>query len=70
LDALGVSSSSLSRMVWAARDAGGHAKLTGAGGAGCVVAYPPTEDVLNAVAEEAEDAFVVGVAEGVRSEEA
>ena len=69
LDALGVSSSSLSRMVWAARDAGGHAKLTGAGGAGCVVAYPATDEVLSAVAEEAEDAFVVGVAEGVRSEE-
>ncbi|MDZ7688195.1 MAG: mevalonate kinase [Halobacteriales archaeon] len=69
LDALGVSSSSLSRMVWAGRDAGGHAKLTGAGGAGCVVAYPANDDVLGAVAEEAEDAFVVGVAEGVRSEE-
>jgi len=69
LDALGVSSSSLSRMVWAARDAGGGAKLTGAGGAGCVVAYPATDEVLSAVAEEAEDAFVVEVAEGVRSEE-
>ena len=68
LDALGVSSSSLSRMVWAARDAGGSAKITGAGGAGCIVARPATEDVLNAVADEAEDVFVVGVAEGVRSE--
>lgn len=70
LDALGVSSSSLSRMVWAARDAGGHAKLTGAGGAGCVVAHPATDGVLGAVADVADEAFVVGVAEGVRPEEA
>lgn len=69
LDALGVSSSSLSRMVWAARDAGGHAKLTGAGGAGCVVAHPAADDVLSAVEDEAEEAFVARVAEGVRTEE-
>ena len=68
LDALGVSSSSLSRMVWAARDAGGSAKLTGAGGAGCVVAYPATDDVHEALAEEAQDSFVVSPAEGVRPE--
>jgi mevalonate kinase len=68
LDALGVSSSSLSRMVWAARDAGGTAKLTGAGGAGCVVAHPATEEVRGAVADVAEEAYVVEVAEGVRSE--
>jgi len=68
LDALGVSSSSLSRMVWAARDAGGSAKLTGAGGAGCVVAYPANEEVLGAVEQVAEEAFVVGVSEGVRTE--
>lgn len=68
LDALGVSSSSLSRMIWAARDAGGSAKITGAGGAGCVVARPAMDDVLDAVAEEAREAFVAEVAEGVRSE--
>lgn len=68
LDALGVSSSSLSRMIWAARDAGGSAKITGAGGAGCIVARPATDDILDAVAEEAEDAFVAEVAEGVRPE--
>jgi len=68
LDSLGVSSSSLSRMVWAARDAGGSAKLTGAGGAGCVVAHPATDEVRDAVAEEARDAFVVSPAEGVRAE--
>ncbi len=68
LDALGVSSSSLSRMVWAARDAGGNAKLTGAGGAGCVVAYPAKDGVREAVASEAEETFAVSPAEGVRPE--
>jgi len=39
LSALGVSARSLDAMVWAARDAGAHgAKLTGAGGGGCIVA--------------------------------
>jgi mevalonate kinase len=70
LDALGVSSSSLSRMVWAVRDAGGSAKLTGAGGAGCVVAHPATDDVLESIACEAEETFAAEVAEGVRSEDA
>ena len=42
LSALGVSSRSLDTMVWAARDAGAHgAKLTGAGGGGCIVALDP-----------------------------
>ncbi|MFW5984155.1 MAG: mevalonate kinase [Halobacteria archaeon] len=68
LDALGVSSSSLSRMVWAARDEGGNAKLTGAGGAGCVVAYPSDEPVREAVAEEAQDVYAVSPAQGVRAE--
>jgi mevalonate kinase len=68
LDALGVSSSSLSRMVWSARDAGASAKLTGAGGAGCVLAYPATDEAQEAVAETAKEAFVVSPAEGVRSE--
>ena len=44
LEALGVSSRSLDQMVWAARDAGAlGAKLTGAGGSGCIVALDPTE---------------------------
>jgi mevalonate kinase len=39
LSALGVSSRSLDTMVWAARDGGADgAKLTGAGGGGCIVA--------------------------------
>jgi len=43
LAALGVSSRSLEAMVWAARDAGATgAKLTGAGGGGCIVALDDT----------------------------
>ena len=50
LSALGVSSRSLDAMVWAARDAGAHgAKLTGAGGGGCIVALDPTEDTATAL---------------------
>ncbi|MFB6202112.1 MAG: mevalonate kinase [Halorhabdus sp.] len=42
LSALGVSARSLDAMVWAARDAGVKgAKLTGAGGGGCIVALAP-----------------------------
>lgn len=42
LSALGVSARSLDAMVWAARDAGAlGAKLTGAGGGGCIVALDP-----------------------------
>jgi mevalonate kinase len=45
LEALGVSSRSLDSMVWAAREAGAHgAKLTGAGGGGCIVALDPTPE--------------------------
>ncbi len=50
LSALGVSSRSLDRMVWAARDAGAHgAKLTGAGGGGCIVALDPTDETETAL---------------------
>ena len=50
LAALGVSSRSLDTMVWAARDAGAvGAKLTGAGGGGCVVALDNTDDALTAL---------------------
>lgn len=43
LSALGVSAASLDDMVWAARDAGAlGAKLTGAGGGGCILALDPT----------------------------
>ncbi|RRJ28178.1 mevalonate kinase [Halocatena pleomorpha] len=50
LSALGVSSRSLDAMVWAARDAGAFgAKLTGAGGGGCIVALDPTPDTATAL---------------------
>ncbi|GGN90385.1 MULTISPECIES: mevalonate kinase [Haloarcula] len=50
LSALGVSSRSLDSMVWAARDAGAMgAKLTGAGGGGCIVALDDTDDALTAL---------------------
>ena len=50
LSALGVSSRSLSSMVWAARDAGAlGAKLTGAGGSGCIVALDETDQAQTAL---------------------
>jgi mevalonate kinase len=50
LSALGVSSRSLDAMVWAARDAGAvGAKLTGAGGGGCIVALDDTPETTSAL---------------------
>lgn len=50
LEALGVSSRTLDDMVWAARDAGAlGAKLTGAGGGGCIVALAPDDAVMTAL---------------------
>ncbi|MFC5973224.1 mevalonate kinase [Halomarina salina] len=50
LSALGVSSRSLDAMVWAAREAGARgAKLTGAGGGGCIVALDETEATRTAL---------------------
>ena len=50
LTALGVSSRSLDAMVWAARDAGATgAKLTGAGGGGCIVALDETDETETAL---------------------
>ncbi|SDR07693.1 mevalonate kinase [Natronobacterium texcoconense] len=50
LSALGVSSRSLDTMVWSARDAGAYgAKLTGAGGGGCIVALDPTDETETAL---------------------
>jgi mevalonate kinase len=50
LEALGVSSRSLDAMVWAARDAGARgAKLTGAGGGGCIVALDETPEAKTAL---------------------
>ena len=50
LEALGVSSRSLDAMVWAARDGGAlGAKLTGAGGGGCIVALDETPETTTAL---------------------
>ncbi|MFB6192067.1 MAG: mevalonate kinase [Haloarculaceae archaeon] len=50
LSALGVSARSLENMVWAARDAGAlGAKLTGAGGGGCIVALDESPDTKTAL---------------------
>jgi mevalonate kinase len=50
LSALGVSARSLDAMVWAARDAGARgAKLTGAGGGGCIVALDDSAETLTAL---------------------
>jgi mevalonate kinase len=72
LSALGVSARTLDGMVWAAREAGAHgAKLTGAGGGGCIVALDRTEGSLTALsyAAECENAFRASLAtEGVRVE--
>jgi mevalonate kinase len=73
LEALGVSSRSLDNMVWAAREAGAHgAKLTGAGGGGCIVALDPTDETETALrfTPECEQVFRAELAtEGVRVEE-
>jgi len=72
LAALGVSARSLDAMVWAARDAGAlGAKLTGAGGGGCIVALDETDATLTALDHlpACEDAFRAGLdREGVRVE--
>ena len=72
LSALGVSARSLDQMVWAARDAGADgAKLTGAGGGGCVVALDASDEsrVALSLLPECERAFRAELAtEGVRVE--
>jgi mevalonate kinase len=72
LSALGVSAGSLDAMVWAARDAGAAgAKLTGAGGGGCIVALDDSDATETALSytPECEAAFRAELAhEGVRVE--
>lgn len=73
LVALGVSARSLDEMVWAAREAGAHgAKLTGAGGGGCIVALDESDASLTALRATpvCEQSFRADLAEtGVRVEE-
>ena len=70
LSALGVSARSLDAMVWAARDAGAHgAKLTGAGGGGCIVALDASDATQTALSftQECEESFRAELAtDGVR----
>ncbi|MCD2204152.1 mevalonate kinase [Halobacterium sp. KA-6] len=72
LSALGVSARSLDNLVWAARDGGAlGAKLTGAGGGGCIVALDREDGVETALslAPECEQSFQAKLAtEGVRVE--
>ncbi|MFC7133774.1 MULTISPECIES: mevalonate kinase [Salinibaculum] len=72
LEALGVSSRSLDAMVWAARDADAlGAKLTGAGGGGCIVALDRTPETKTALefTPGCEEAFRAELdTEGVRQE--
>jgi len=72
LSALGVSARSLDTMVWAAREAGAlGAKLTGAGGGGCVVALDRSEQTHTALeyTPGCEEAFRADLdTEGVRGE--
>lgn len=72
LSALGVSSRSLDTMVWAAREAGATgAKLTGAGGGGCIVALDESDSTERAlgVTPGCDDAFRASLAtDGVRVE--
>ncbi|NUB92799.1 mevalonate kinase [Haloterrigena sp. SYSU A121-1] len=66
LSALGVSSRTLDSMVWAARDAGATgAKLTGAGGGGCIVSLDDTNETETALSYTpgCEDAFRAELAE-------
>ena len=74
LCAIGVSNEPLERLVYAARDAGAYgAKLTGAGGGGCMIALAVPEklkDVAEAIERVGGEAFVTRkTMEGVRIEE-
>jgi mevalonate kinase len=74
LEALGVSTRELSELVYAARGAGGAlgAKLTGAGGGGCMIALPPARgpgDIITAIRQARGRAFSIRTGcEGVRLE--
>ncbi len=73
LSAVGVSSVDLERLIYAARDAGAYgAKLTGAGGGGCMIALAPpkkVDDIVEAIRRAGGSAFTARMAkEGVRVE--
>ncbi|RMF89748.1 MAG: mevalonate kinase [Methanobacteriota archaeon] len=72
LESLGVGTEELSRYVYAARKAGASgAKITGAGGGGCMVAYAPENQraVAKAIEDEGGLPFIVSIEkEGARIE--
>lgn len=73
LCAIGVSTYSLEKLVYAAREAGAYgAKLTGAGGGGCMIALSPpkkTKQIIEAIERAGGKAFAVKKSdEGVRIE--
>jgi mevalonate kinase len=73
LYAVGVSNESLEKLVYAARSAGSYgAKLTGAGGGGCIIALSPLEkakNIADAIGKAGGKAFAVKKSnEGVRVE--
>lgn len=74
LEALGVGTRELAELVYAARGAGSAlgAKLTGAGGGGCIIALPSSEDgstIVTALKQAKGKAFLAKTgAEGVRIE--
>ena len=66
LSSLGVSSDSLDEMVWAARNSGAFgAKLTGAGGSGCIVALDPDMSAIQSLlsTDSCKSAFSVDISE-------
>jgi len=74
LSAVGVSHSSLERLIYAAREAGAYgAKLTGAGGGGCMIALAPqekVEEIVKAIMDAGGEAFTAKkTEEGVKVEE-
>lgn len=73
LCALGVSNGKIEKLIYAARKAGAlGAKLTGAGGGGCIIAlsrYANLESVANAIRNAGGDSYVTEIAlDGVRIE--
>ncbi|OPY16750.1 MAG: Mevalonate kinase [Methanomethylovorans sp. PtaU1.Bin073] len=73
LDAIGVSSSELANLIYAARNNGAYsAKITGAGGGGCMVALTSPSDVVkiaSAISQAGGEAIITKVTEhGVKVE--
>ncbi|MBC7085976.1 MAG: mevalonate kinase [Methanomethylovorans sp.] len=73
LDAIGVSSSELSNLIYAARSAGAYsAKITGAGGGGCMIALTDScdvEKVASGITQAGGEAIITKVTEhGVKVE--